>query len=60
MKYTKVADGIYTHLSPAQVKRVKAAAKFAGLDYRAIVARPSTAIDFCERVEKAMNIRESE
>ena len=42
-------------LTAAGLQRVKAAAKHAGLQWKAIAARPSTALQFCEQVEADMD-----
>ena len=41
-------------VSKAQLKRIKKCARYAGLAWQQIAARPSTADDFCEKVEKEM------
>jgi len=54
---TKVASGIYTELTPRMVARVKRACRHASNNphfWRSIVARPSTAVKFCERVEASV------
>lgn len=42
-------------VSKAQLKRIKKCAKYAGLNWEQIAARPGTADEFCEKVEKDMN-----
>lgn len=52
---TNLGNGIYTELTQRQVERVKRASKHASNNphfWRSVVARPKTAIDFCERVER--------
>lgn len=40
------------YLTPQDLARVKRCAKIARLDWRAIAARPSTALEFCAQVER--------
>lgn len=39
------------NLTPDDLQRVKKAAKYAGLPWQSVAARPSTALDFCVQVE---------
>jgi len=39
------------NLPPAMLRRIKKAAKTAGISWQSIAARPGTAVEFCERVE---------
>ena len=38
-------------LSKEEIRLVKECAKFAGLPWQAIASRPSTAMEFCEKVK---------
>jgi hypothetical protein len=42
-------------LTAAAMRRVRAAAKFAGLPWQAVAARPLTVLEFLNRVEPDMN-----
>jgi hypothetical protein len=42
-------------LTAAAMRRVKVAAKFAGLSWQAEAARPRTVLEFLDRVERAMH-----
>lgn len=44
------------YLTPQALRRVKAAASFAGLGWQAIAARPATVEAFLERVEPDMRL----
>jgi len=48
---TPTGGKIKYFLTPSALRRVKAAAKIAGLPYQSIAARPSTALEFCIRAE---------
>jgi len=43
------------YLTHSALRRVRAAAKYAGLHWKSIAARPSTALEFCKRVEAEMD-----
>ena len=52
---TNVANSRGYFLTPAGLRRIKAAAAFAGLRWQAEAARPRTAKEFLDRVEPEMN-----
>ena len=52
--------GVIYSVSKAQLKRIKKCSEYAGLNWQQIAARPSTADEFCERVEKAMKENDNE
>lgn len=41
-------------VSKAELRRIKKCAKYAKLNWEQIAARPATAREFCEKVEKEM------
>ena len=47
-------------VSKAQLKRIKKCAKYAGLNWEQIAARPGTADEFCEKVEKEIKENDNE